>query len=302
MLFRGHVFAKYKELLEARPNNVSFGTTSWIYEGWKGIVYFKNYKNKTSFRQSALVEYFLCPLFDFVEVDFTYYDYPTADTLKRLDQQIPTDKRVVFKVTRTITRPEEKFLNDIEFKDKFLKNFPDTLIGKVLFFHLQFSHMNYSLIDFSEKLQNFLKSNLPYFSNFSIEFRNREFLNLFESFLGLGATPCLNHWSYMPGITDQISEINLNKFDKIYVRLLTPLGISYEKAVEMFKPYDRVKLPQERAKSDLAGYITTRPHVKYFVAVNNRFEGCAPLTIADILKKTNVVFRAGKDCSENTEP
>ena len=65
------------------------------------------------------------------------------------------------------------------------------------------------------------------------------------------------------------------------MRLLTPLGMTYEHAVRTTRPYNRLVRPLPEMRADVVRLIRqgTAEHREVFVLVNNRAEGCAPLTI-----------------------
>ena len=67
----------------------------------------------------------------------------------------------------------------------------------------------------------------------------------------------------------------------VVIRLLTPLGLAYEKAVERYAPYDRIIAPQPRMRQDTTALIQqiVAQGKSAYVLVNNRAEGCSPLTI-----------------------
>jgi hypothetical protein len=67
----------------------------------------------------------------------------------------------------------------------------------------------------------------------------------------------------------------------VVIRLLTPLGLAFERAVERFVPYDRIIPPQARMRQDTAMLVqqVVAQGRGTYVLVNNRAEGCSPLAI-----------------------
>jgi len=67
----------------------------------------------------------------------------------------------------------------------------------------------------------------------------------------------------------------------------------YERAVERFRPYDRVQAPREDMRRDLVRLVRqiTEQGADAFVLVNNRAEGCAPLTIRALAKELGIPVR-----------
>ncbi|HEX9894794.1 MAG TPA: hypothetical protein VGA78_12770, partial [Gemmatimonadales bacterium] len=67
--------------------------------------------------------------------------------------------------------------------------------------------------------------------------------------------------------------------------LLRP-GRTYQDAVHLFKPYDRIRDPQPELRRDLARLANTarRLRIPAYIIVNNRAEGSAPHTIAAVAR------------------
>jgi hypothetical protein len=69
--------------------------------------------------------------------------------------------------------------------------------------------------------------------------------------------------------------------DFLVARILTPLGTSYQEAVNRFKPYDKLQAPNPKMRADavkLARRGMQRNNDTYII-VNNRCEGNAVITI-----------------------
>jgi hypothetical protein len=56
--------------------------------------------------------------------------------------------------------------------------------------------------------------------------------------------------------------------------------------VDVFAPYDRIREPYPPLRHDLARLVETavRTRIPAYLLVNNRAEGSAPLTIAEVAK------------------
>src|SRR5262249_58623926 len=67
---------------------VLFGTASFAYEGWKGIVYHDRYREAT-FKVECLREYARYAPFRTVEFDFPFYRPPTEAQLSRYERALP---------------------------------------------------------------------------------------------------------------------------------------------------------------------------------------------------------------------
>jgi hypothetical protein len=86
------------------------------------------------------------------------------------------------------------------------------------------------------------------------------------------------------------------------LRLLTPLGMTYEAAKKRAAPYDKIvgELPEMRAKTVTIVREAMRQRVPAYVLVNNRTEGNAPLTVQGLVdalqsRKTEALAAARED-------
>ena len=90
----------------------TWGTSSWKYEGWLGLIYSpENYLRyfktgppqvpKERFQRTCLAEY--SQTFKTVCLDAGFYQFPTAKLLDGYFSQVPADFRMSLKVTEDIT-------------------------------------------------------------------------------------------------------------------------------------------------------------------------------------------------------
>lgn len=90
----------------------------------------------------------------------------------------------------------------------------------------------------------------------------------------------------MPPLAEQHKRME-QKYTAPFVlfRLLTPLQVKYEQAVELAEPYDRIvrELPQMRVDTVKLVRQAVSENRRAYVLVNNRAEGCAPLTVQALL-------------------
>lgn len=89
----------------------------------------------------------------------------------------------------------------------------------------------------------------------------------------------------MPEIGAQLEALADLKLARFAARLLLKPGTQYAQAVEAFSPYNELKQVHADIRSQAASLIKRAVSlgIPAYVFVNNRFEGCAPLTIAAIL-------------------
>lgn len=279
---------------------IRFGTSSWIYEGWKGQIYNNDYRSEKRFKEEALAEYATNPLFKTVSLDHTFYTPPKREKLDVYASQVPADFKFVAKVWEEITIPnfpnlpkhgEKKgkrntnFLS-LELLERFLEPFLESEIRtKMGVFVFQFPSMSVYLPQFLEPLL----AQLPDEFKFAVEVRNPEFLNqdYFSVLNKFKVAHCFNHWFRMPGLKPQMVQAAKSgglQSDFFIARLLTPLGVSYEEAVKKFSPYKEIKQVNREMREDTKRLIKrgTELGKDVYILVNNRCEGNAPLTIESL--------------------
>ena len=84
------------------PPLIRFGTSSWTYPGWKGLVYHQDYGGKGT-AAPMLAEYSRFPLFRTVGIDSSFYGPPTDAVLDSYAASLPPDFPCVSKVWQEIT-------------------------------------------------------------------------------------------------------------------------------------------------------------------------------------------------------
>jgi uncharacterized protein YecE (DUF72 family) len=135
-------------------------------------------------------------------------------------------------------------------------------------------------------LDRFL-SQLPKEYEYAVEIRNREFLA--PAYLNLltkhGVAHVLNNWTQMPPILEQIRLAGVLTAPFAVARALLRPGRTYEQAVQLFQPYDRIREENPELRLGLVetiGRCITEGKTLY-AYVNNRAEGNSPKTIEGIL-------------------
>ena len=281
---------------------ILFGSSSWKYPGWKGMVYNRRYASQRSFEQECLAEY--ATLFPTVCADFALYDFPDRETMERINDQTPEGFRLALKVTDRITvfrypgiarygalagKSNPDFLNAGLFEDAFLRPLDalGTKRGAIIFeFSTFYPSSGINDERFLAALEEFL-AKLPRGYSYAVEIRNEDFLT--SDYLALlakhGVAHVLNNWTRMPPILRQVAISGTLTTDFSVIRALLKPGRTYEQAVQMFKPYDHIK---EENRELREGIVETVHHCvaekkSLYVYVNNRAEGNSPKTIEGIL-------------------
>lgn len=295
-----------QDIKNLSEQSVYIGTSSWKYEGWKGLVYHKPYSTQKEFNEKALEEY--SQHFTAVGADHTYYSWPSKNSLHKYFNETPDNFRFVLKATDQITVPRfpkiarygknagcsnslfldaESFLRDFLEPASYLKH----KLGAIV---LEFSRFQKGTIqsgsEFVEKLDRFLEQVCKASDHrLAVEIRNGNWLKpaYFSVLKKHSVSPVLNSWTYMPELEAQWELIKPLDFSCSIIRLLLKPGVLYADAVDRFSPYDKVQEVQSRTRTITAKIIREALHNRraLFLLVNNRFEGCAPKTIEGILKE-----------------
>jgi uncharacterized protein YecE (DUF72 family) len=293
-------------LADLAARGVYVGTSSWKYPGWCGMVYDEaRYRWRgrfvtTRFEKGCLAEY--AETFKTVSVDATYYAPPTVAFLEGLAAQVPADFRFGFKassaftVKRTPNHPRfgqragqanASFLDAQAFARDFLGPLSSVRekVGIVMLEFSRFGPAEYARgRDFVADLEPFLAA-LPTGWPLGIELRNRGWLvpEYFACLARHGVAHVFNAWTQMPTVTEQMAVPGARPNPGLVAaRFLLGRGREYGDAVARFEPFDAIHEVNDEGRQAaiaLIGEGTRTPERKSYLYVNNRLEGCAPLTI-----------------------
>jgi uncharacterized protein YecE (DUF72 family) len=281
---------------------VFFGSSSWKYPGWTGMVYNRTYPSKRVFDQECIAEY--SEVFPTVCADFALYDFPDSKKMDAIFQSTSDGFKVSLKVTDRITikrypnlprhggnagKENPDFLNIHLFEEAFLK--PVEALkekrGAIIFeFSTFYPYTGVTYEKFVEIIDEFL-SRLPQGYEYAIELRNKEFLTpeYLQMLEGHGVAHVLNNWTRMPPIVEQIQlgGVLTGKFS--VARALLKPGRTYQEAVDTFQPYDKIKEENPELRVGLAEAVRRciADGKTLYAYVNNRAEGNSPKTIEGIL-------------------
>ena len=302
-----------RQAAELAAQGVFIGTSSWKYEGWMGQLYTSDryvYRGKvanTRFQMSCLSEY--AEVFKTVCVDAAYYTFPRREYLQGLSDQVPDDFRFGFKVTDAITlkkfpnlprfgakagRANADFLNADLFATAFLKPCEEirSKVGVLMFEFSRFWPSEYQHgRDFLADLDSFFEK-LPTGWAYAIEMRNKAWLvpDYFACLAKHRVTHVFNSWEAMPSVSEQMAMPgSVTNPAVVAARFLLKPGRKYEDAVKIFQPYNETKEVNVEARQAIAALIklaliaTGGDLVRALIFINNRLEGNALNTIAEVL-------------------
>jgi uncharacterized protein YecE (DUF72 family) len=200
--------------------------------------------------------------------DATFYRPPTATQVTRYLSQIPEDFEMCCKVWEELTIP--KYANHFRYGIRAGQDNPNFLNAKAFLQHvlqayrdanfqkhtgpLLFEFQRHGMLpqEFVGKLDTFF-SQLPKDFPYAVEIRNpglfgpayREMLQRHE------VAHVYNHWCFMPGLAEQHEKMQTFKAPYRVLRLLTPLGMTYEAAKQRAMPYNKIvgELPEMREQT-----------------------------------------------------
>jgi uncharacterized protein YecE (DUF72 family) len=286
------------------PGNVRFGASSWNYPGWRGLVYHRNYDVRGASTR-MLEEYAAFPLFRTVGIDSSFYAPPEEPLLRGWAERLPPGFPCVSKVWNQITIQTFSKAHDKTRGGQRNPDFlnPDVFLEAVyepyerwfaehrgpFVFEFQTIARGSGLTPrrFAQRLDEFFSA-LPREGQYAVEIRNEDFLTpmYFAVLREHGVAHVFSSWTRMPPIGHQLDLPGALTGPFIVARALLRPGRTYDEAVDAFAPYDRIQEPNPKLRRDLVRLIETavRTRIPAYLLVNNRAEGSAPLTIAEVAR------------------
>lgn len=290
-----------RQLARFAAQGLYFGTCSWKYRGWEGMIYQGGYTSEAQFQRNSLREY--TSYLPTVGVDFTYFAWPLPDMMSYLAESTPENFRLCPKVTKRITvdvfpdlpaygrwagQPNPDYLNPDLFRENFLQPLQrlKDRVGVVIF---EFSGPAEADL---ERLAAFFRA-VPREHAYAVEIRNPELVrpDFYALLRQLGVSPAFSHWTKMPPITQQWQAYldaggGEGTGPMVALSLVRP-GRSFEEAVRLFQPYREMKDIYEEGRDELAaiGNFAMQKQRRAYILVGNRIEGCAPFTIGGIAQR-----------------
>jgi len=281
--------------MKNRKPGIYFGTCSWKYDSWEGIVYSK------SKGINMLEEY--SKQFNTVEIDQWFWSLhavdkislPKVNDVKLYSDSVPDDFRFTIKIPNSITlthfyrksKSEELKKNPHFLSPDLFNEFLSTLtpmknkIGVLMF---QFEYLNKekmsNQIEFMERFEAFLQ-NIKTNYVLGIEIRNPNYLNkkFFEFLKNHKLAMVFLQGYYMPPVWEVFSTAKDLLISPVVIRLHGPDRSGIEEKTGNI--WNQIVEPKDNELPKIAGMIQylSEKKIDVYVNVNNHYEGSAPLTI-----------------------
>ena len=292
------------------PRWIRFGTSSWSFPGWSGIVW-RGAPSEAALARSGLGAMATHPLFRAASLDRSYYGPLREEDLAAYAAQLDDAARrapelppfrVVSKVWDEITTAvyprharygaragtgNPAFLDAERFVSEVLEAYRRTFAAHAGPFVFELTPMPRGAMterDLVARVDAFL-SRLPSGAGFrwAFELRNEELFGArwLDMLRSSGAAHVYTYWTAMPPIRDQLARGRIgSRF--VVARLMLPPYMRYAAKKAEYAPFDRLVAPQPEMREDVAALLRAAEAADVddaFVLVNNKAEGCSPLTI-----------------------
>ena len=293
-------------LAASLPDPIRLGTSSWSFPGWEGLIYDRPAPQATLSRE-GLPLYSQHPLLRTVGVDRTYYRPMTAAQFADYAAQVPETFRFLVKAHEYCTlagfgdhprygtrrgQPNPLFLDPHYATQEVIGPFTDGLKDKAGPLLFQFSPQDDTGLagpgPFVERLYQFL-DRLPRGPLYAVELRN---IALFtpeyvDALSAVGACHCLNGHPSMPPVREQAALVQPERSQVVVIRWMQARHLSYQAAKQKYAPFNQIidaDPTSRQAIAELCFDSSVRQQPTY-VIVNNKAEGCAPLSIVQLAQQ-----------------
>jgi uncharacterized protein YecE (DUF72 family) len=291
---------EHLQLAERLPASLRFGTSSWSYPGWAGILY-EGHPTESALAREGLRAYSSHPLLRAINLDRTFYQPLRASDFQTYAEQVPADFRFVVKAHDHCTlsrfptharygtlkgQENPRFLEPAYAAGAVVGPTVEGLCEKLGVLLFQVSPQDTEGLGgpqrFAERLHRFLSA-LPRGPAYAVELRNASLLTpeYAQVLRDCHACHVLNWWTHMPPIDLQGRGLPLWEAPAVVSRWILPLGAEHDERVQRFSPFHRLAEEDLRARhafARLAWAATNRQRPAY-VLVDNKAEGCAPESI-----------------------
>ena len=283
------------ELGRRLPAAVYLGTSTWSFPGWSGLVYDRRWPRERLARE-GLAAYARHPLLSCAGVDRSYYGLPSRQDLSAYAAAVPQAFRFLVKAPRACTDPEPAgqgvagaFLDPDFAAARFVAPLVDALGSRCGPLVFQFSPgRGPGAAEFADRLGGFLAA-LPAGPLYAVEIRRRDWLTpaFADALAAAKACPCLSVHPSMPDLDQQARATRAASAPALVVRWNLGGQRRYDAARRRYEPFDRIVDPDPVRREQLARLCAgfAAQGKESFVTVNNKAEGCAPLSVRHLAER-----------------
>ncbi|RNE90543.1 DUF72 domain-containing protein [Marichromatium sp. AB31] len=282
---------------QSLPAGLRLGTSSWSFPGWDGLVYAGAHPSSRLSRH-GLGAYAAHPWYRTVGVDSGYHAPLPRARLAGYAEQVPPDFRFLVKAPALITDPFERggggvpratnpgFLDPTRATELAVAPFVEGLGSRAGVLLFQFPPLGRALAEqprrFAEALYRFLHR-LPQGPCYAVEVRDRGLLtrDLAEALRHGGARPAHALHPRLPDLAAQQQCFADLPPGPVVIRWMLHAGFGYEAARRRYAPFDRLHDPDPASRAAIARLVRAALGAgeSVYVIVNNKAEGCAPLSL-----------------------
>lgn len=291
------------------PAELRFGTSSWSFPGWSGIVYDRE-ATPARLARDGLAAYARHPLLRAVGIDRTYYAPVPSAVFAAYAAAVPADFRFVVKAPETLTAAlfprhprygadaggrNAGFLDAAWARDAICGPVHDGLGEKAGALVFQFPPQALEPLGgaarFAERLHRFL-SELPRTPLvYAVELRNRELLTpaYAAALAASGACHVVNVHPSMPPPAKQAALADRPDAPALIARWMLGHGQDYEAARERYRPFNRLVDPDPASRAAIADLcrVSAARRRPATVIINNKAEGSAPLSAIELARRVS---------------
>ena len=295
-------------LAQGWGRQIRLGTSSWYFPGWAGLVWARSY-SEAAVVKHGLAAYAQHPLLGTVSLDRSFYRPVDVATYGRLAAQVPASFRFMVKVPASVTdatvreagsgralQPNPLFLDPVTALEAALRPALAGLGDKlgVLLFQLSPLPRRWladqdALHQRLERLLAAIAGELPAGALCAVEVRDPELLTpaFARLLLAHGARYCLGLHNRMPPIAEQLPMLRAQWPGPLVCRWNLQRGLAYERAKNLFEPFDKLAAPDPATRQALARVMVATAQAGHpvFVAINNKAEGSAPLSVIELARE-----------------
>lgn len=282
------------------PTNLRFGTSSWSFPGWAGLVYERRH-DEACLARDGLTAYARHPLLRAVGIDRTHYAPVDAEQHRRWASAVPDDFRFLVKAHDEVTlhrfsrhprhgsrrgESNPRFLDATYAEDVVIGPAAEGMGEKLGVLLFQFAAQELAVLGgagaFIQRLHKFLSS-LPSGPSYAVEVRNPEVLgeDYRDALLDAGVSHCLNAVRGMPTLREQVHVVRGAVGPIVVIRWLLPRHLPYEEAYRKYAPFSSLVDEDPHTRRDVIDILARAEERgrEAIVIVNNKAEGCAPRSI-----------------------